>query len=122
MGLALKESFLSFETTAELDQALHSYIEQYTKRKSFRTLTAEIKKFVIDQFEESDLKDRCTAEEYQAFIKECTPSRAYLQQYVDGRAICFRYTNTLANFFNVRFTIASYNPAVDARQRIKTRK
>lgn len=100
-------------TPSELDRFLHHKIQQYLQTHSWRQLAAAVKQFVQDQFKPayrlvSDGEIR--PEELEAEIKSHIPSRTYIEDYSKGRPICYRYTNTLANFFDQEYVLSNHDP------------
>lgn len=100
-------------TPWELDKVLHVKIEQYLEEHSWRRLAAEVKEFVQGQFTPAYrlVSDgEITPEELEAEIKSHIPSRTYIEDYAKGRPICYRYTNTLANFFQQDYILKNHDP------------
>lgn len=106
-------SLVSPKTPSELDKILHERIQCYLKNHSWRQLAAAVKEFVQEQFKAADrlvLNGVVTQEQLDSEIKSHIPSRTYIEDYAKGRPICYRYTNTLANFFEQKYTLRNHNP------------
>lgn len=100
-------------TPSELDKVLYLKIEDYLNEKSWRQLAKEVKDFVQTQYKSAYglvAEGKITPDELDKEIKSQIPSRAYIEQYVKGRPICYRYTNTLANFFGQQYVLSNHNP------------
>jgi hypothetical protein len=100
-------------TPSELDKVLHLKIQEYMETYSWRQLAAAVKEFVQDQFKPAYRfvsEGKITPEELEAEIKSHIPSRTYIEDYAKGRPICYRYTNTLANFFQQEYILHNHNP------------
>lgn len=105
---------------ADIDFQLHKAINNYTAKsgQTYATLARDIDEFVRHQYkgmwylvEDGSI----TQNQLEKHIKDHTPSRSYLHDYAKGRPICFRYTNTIANFFNVKYTIHNFDPSQDLK-------
>ena len=100
------------DTPHALDTRLHACIKRYTAEHSMKKLAIEVEKFVRGEFRpaynlvaDGKLEPQALEDE----IKSNIPSRTYIMDYANGRPICLRYTNTLAKFFDVKFSIGNYN-------------
>lgn len=97
----------------QLDKSLYTKINRYVEDHSWRHLAAEVKAFVHEQYTPAYslvTEGRITATELEREIKSYIPSRTYIEDYAKGRPICYRYTNTLANFFQQRYALENHNP------------
>ena len=103
-------------TPCQLDRALYVKIQAYVREYSWRRLAEDIEKMVRRQFAPAlDLVDseKILIEEVERQIKLNVPSKKYIQDYIQGRPICYRYTNTLANFFAHEYVLRNHNPCDD---------
>ena len=108
----------TFEMPSLLDQRLYQAIENYRNipGNSWLSLARDVVSYVNKLYEpcwalvEAGRLDKDTLERN---IYDNTPSETYIRQFRGGRPICFRYTNTLANFFGLQYTINNFNPAKD---------
>ncbi|TQV81322.1 hypothetical protein FKG94_09530 [Exilibacterium tricleocarpae] len=111
-------------TPCQLDQALYVKIQRYVEEKSWRQLAQNLEKMVRHQFAPAlELVDseRMLIEEVERQIKLNVPSKKYIQDYVQGRPICYRYTNTLANFFAHEYSLRNHNPCDDYIARLTSK-
>ena len=109
---------------ADLDLQIHTAIKHYltAKNRTYSTLARDIDEFVRRQYKNKwDLVEegKLTQAQLEKHMKDHTPSRSYLHDYVKGRPICFRYTNTIANFFNIKFIINNFAPPEDLQALLK---
>jgi len=107
-----------FNIPSILDEMLYQEIEDYRsiKGNSYAKLSEELNIFVRQQFRDCwNLVDegRVTADDLEKQIRNQVPSDKYIRDYVNGRPICFRYTNTIANFFGVNYSVSNFDPAKD---------
>ncbi len=114
--IALRSLQNSFPS--EVDYEIHRTIKNYisVKGKTYSTLARDIDEYVRRQYKDIwNLVEegKLTQARLEKHIKEHTPSRSYLYDYANGRSICFRYTNTIANFFEVDYSITNFNPSED---------
>ena len=96
-----------------LDQVLSKLILSYVEEHSWRKLAAAVNSFVRGQFKPAYrlvAEGKIEPEELEAEIKSYLPSRSYIEAYAKGTAICYRYTNTLANFFQQRYVFENFDP------------
>lgn len=98
-----------------LNQMLIQHIEGHiaTKGNSWRKLEQEVLTFVRNRYKSaySLVADgTITADEIEKEIKSHAPSFTYINNFVKGQAICIRYTNTLANFFEQKYSFSNFNP------------
>lgn len=111
-------------TPCQLDQALYVKIQRYVEETSWRQLAQNLEKMVRRQFAPAlELVDseRVLIEEVERQIKLNVPSKKYIQDYIQGRPICYRYTNTLANFFKHEYTLKNHNPCDDYIARLTSK-
>lgn len=108
----------SFDMPSVLDRVLHREIEGYRQKpgNSYTKLSEELNQFVRSQY--TDCWNfveigRVSSEELEKNIRYQVPSEKYIRDYCNGRPICFRYTNTIANFFGLEYQIRNFNPAKD---------
>lgn len=97
----------------ELDKVLHLRIQQYLELNSRRQLAAAVKEFVQNQFKPAYRlvsEGEITPEEFETEMKSHIPSKTYIEDYAKGRPICYRYTNTLANFFQQDYVLHNHDP------------
>lgn len=109
---------------ASIDFQLHKEINNYISGhgKTYATLARDIDHFVRKQYTEmwNLVEDGViTQNQLEKHIKDHTPSRSYLHDYAKGRPICFRYTNTIANFFKVKYTIHNFDPSNDLQHSLQ---
>ena len=107
----------------ELDAVLYQQITKYVDKHSWRQLAREIKEFVNDQYKPAFARvadGTITPEELEKEIKSYVPSRAYIEDYVKGRPICYRYTNTLANFFRQSYVLKNHDPCSEFLVKLKS--
>ena len=107
----------------ELDAVLNALIKDYTNKKgnTYASLAHEMKLFVETQYRDAYAlieEGSIDEDQLEKHIEMHCPRRSYLHQYANGRPICFRYTNTIANFFDVEYTIRSFSPADDLVRQI----
>lgn len=108
-------------TPGELDAILHKMIERHLKNHSWRELAASVKEFVQQQFKPAYrlVSDGAiTPEQLESEIKSHIPSRTYIEDYSKGRPICYRYTNTLANFFAQEYALHNHNPCEEYLRKV----
>ncbi|MBX2808132.1 MAG: hypothetical protein KTR20_05815 [Cellvibrionaceae bacterium] len=108
----------------DVDSQLHKVIIKYLSvdGRSYSTLARDIDRFVRNQYEwiwNLVEEGKITQAQLEKHMKDHTPSRSYLHDYVKGRPICFRYTNTIANFFNINYSISNFNPPEDLQALLK---
>lgn len=108
----------SYEMPSMLDQRLYQKIDKYREKpgNSYASLSKEITRFVKDQY--SDCWGlvqigQIDQTKLEKSINDQIPGETYIRQYCQGRPICFRYTNTLANFFELEYQIRNFDPAKD---------
>lgn len=97
----------------ELDQVLRSKVRGYTNHYSIKKLEQDIKDFVVAQYEELRpliLSKGVTEAEIDDQITLYTLSDSYIDMYASGKDICYRYINTLANFFDYVYFLYNFNP------------
>lgn len=104
-----------------IDSQLHQMIQSYLSKRghTYATLARDIDDFVRAQYKEAwHLVEygEITQHELEKHIKDHIPSRSYLHDYAGGRPICFRYTNTIANFFDVKYRIYNFDPSQDLKE------
>lgn len=109
---------------ATLDMALRSQIYNYLdeEKNTFSTLARDIDQYVRDQYKSSwELVESgmITEEQLLDHISSHCPKRTYLHNYAKGGAMCFRYTNSLANYFGISYRLSSFNPAQDLELSIR---
>ena len=100
-------------TPSQLDKILYRKIESYLQQHSWRQLAEQVKQFVQEQYKPAYRlvsEGKIEPDELDREIKSQIPSRAYIEQYSKGRPICYRYTNTLANFFEQKYILENHNP------------
>ena len=98
----------------ELRKLISSYLSM--KGQNSKTLHAEMDEYVREQFKplERLVEDgTLTKEELERSITSNRPSPDYLIKYKNGTPVCMRYTNTIAGYFGVSYTMSTYNPADD---------
>lgn len=101
------------QSVYELDKVLSALIHEYVKEHSWRKLAAEVNSFVHDQYKPAYrlvTEGKITPDALEAEIKSYRPSRSYIEAFSKGTAICYRYTNTLANFFRQRYSFKNFDP------------
>ena len=99
-------------TPSELDKLLYKQIQDYVAKHSWRSLAAEVKSFVNNQYKSAYglvADGTISPDELEREIKSQIPSRTYIEEYSKGRPICYRYTNTLANFFNQEYVLSNHD-------------
>lgn len=99
-------------TPSELDALLYKKINEYVEQHSWRALAADVKAFVNHQYKAAYglvADGTITPEDLEKEIKSQIPSRTYIEEYAKGRPICYRYTNTLANFFGQEYVLKNHN-------------
>ena len=122
-------SILKFEDTSKLpshvDAILQQKIRSYLDEGgTYSKLAQEMDAYVRKQYKDAwDLvEDQLISEaQLEQHIKNHCPKRSYINDYARGRPICFRYTNTIANFFNVQYKIRNFDPAEDLAYSIESR-
>ena len=100
-------------TPSELDATLYKQIQVYVKKHSWRHLANEVKRFVNELYKPAFglvADGTISPDSLEKEIKAQIPSRTYLEDYLKGRPICYRYTNTLANFFKQEYVLRKHNP------------
>lgn len=104
-------------TPAELDDVLRQRILKYTSRRSYSysKLAERLAEFVREQYATAPGVDDTDAAVEHHLSMHC-PKRSFLNQYAKGGAMCFRYINTVANFFDVQYTLSNFNPAADMQR------
>ena len=115
--MATKPSQLSvvknhFDTPHALDTYLHACIKKYALEHSMKKLADQVEIFVRNEFKpayEKVATGEISPKILEDEIKSNIPSRPYIIQYSQGRPICLRYTNTLAKFFGVQYSIGNYD-------------
>lgn len=103
-----------------LDEKLHFHIDNYLAKdgNSTRSLENEIVDFMNDKYrfilsEANKNNDAALLERIKVDLVKHTPSRTLMTNYYKkNHSICTRYTNTLALFFNQKYTISEYDPSV----------
>ena len=111
---------------AKLDRQLRAEIFDYLEvdEHSFSTLARDIDQYVRHQYRDAWelIEDGCLKEEqlHEHIAAHC-PKVEYLMDYAKGGAMCFRYTNSVANFFGIRYRLSSFNPADDLGEAILSR-
>lgn len=108
-------------TPNELDKVLYQKIGDYVHEHSWRSLAAKVKAFVNNQYKDAFAlvtEGKITADELEKEIKSQIPSRTYIEDYAKGRPICYRYTNTLANFFAQDYVLRNHNACDEFLERI----
>ncbi len=99
-------------TPSELDKLLYKKIQDFVAKNSWRSLATEVKSFVNNQYKSAYglvADGTISPEELEKEIKSQIPSRTYIEEYSKGRPICYRYTNTLANFFNQEYVLKNHD-------------
>ena len=99
----------------EIIKAIHSY-RKSEKNRSYASLATELGEYVRDLY--SNMSEYIKVKGIdlsvlEKHISDQIPSETYIRDFCNGRSICFRYTNTLANFLGVKYEIRNYNPAKD---------
>lgn len=110
-------------TPSELDAQLYRRIQNYVTENSWRQLASEVKRYVNDQYKSAYglvADGTISPEDLEKEIKSQIPSRTYIEDYVNGRPICYRYTNTLANFFNQHYVLKNHNPCTEFLVKLNT--
>jgi len=106
---------------AYLDRMLFKKIEEFRRFRgnSYARLSEEINQYVRRLYTECwnlvDEHDDVTEEEIEKSIRSHVPSDRYISDYHRGRPICFRYLNTMANFFGLEYRISNFDPSKDFR-------
>jgi hypothetical protein len=129
MEIIMNTKLYEIHNHAFVDQSLPAFIDEKLRRairddvaqvgSTYAKLHARIDDFVHEQFKAKHWlveKDVLTDSELEEQIKKHIPSKTYLHDYAQGGALCLRYTNTLANFFGVSYTIQMFNPSDDLVQ------
>lgn len=101
------------QSVYQLDKVLSVQIHEYVKAHSWRKLSEEVRTFVNEQYKPAFklvVEGKITPDALEFEIKSCRPSRSYIEAFAKGTAICYRYTNTLANFFEQRYAFKNFNP------------
>ncbi|GEM_PF-2963579 len=114
VSLAYSDEILPAHIDFQLHEAIESYISH--QGNTYATLARDIDHFVRDQYKEMWYlveEGEMTQHQLEKHMKDHTPSRSYLYDYAKGRPICFRYTNTIANFFEVKYKIYNFDPSKD---------
>ena len=109
-------------TPSQLDKILYRKIEAYLREHSWRQLAEEVKQFVQEQYKPAYRlvsEGQIEPDELEREIKSQIPSRAYIEQYSKGRPICYRYTNTLANFFDQKYILENHDPCQEYLLKMK---
>ncbi|MGH1485419.1 MAG: hypothetical protein ACRBCI_04310 [Cellvibrionaceae bacterium] len=114
---------------AVIDHSLPAFIDETLRRairddvaqvgSTYAKLHGRIDQFVHDLFQSKQWlieREVLTESELEEQIKKHVPSKTYLHDYAQGGALCLRYTNTLANFFGISYTIQRFNPSDDLVQ------
>ena len=108
---------------SELDFILHQKIEAYRDKKgnSYRKLSEELYQYVRrehlylwERVEKGVLEE----DDLLKLIKSRVPSDTYIRDFCNGRPICYRYTNTLACFFDVDYTFTKFEGAKDTEMQL----
>jgi len=97
---------------SELDKSLYAQIKTYVEKNSWRQLAVQIKTFVREQYKPAYSlvsEGRLSPDALEKEIKSHIPSRTYIEEYASGRPICYRYTNSLANFFKQEYTLKNHD-------------
>ena len=99
---------------AKLDHLLTKHITHYVNQYSFVKLEAALTQMVYEQFQPHYRKtsdtDRMGLEKH---IEKYIPSRHQIRAFLDGQPICFRRANTLANFFQIPYSLINHDPTLD---------
>ncbi|GAB1259153.1 hypothetical protein [Aurantivibrio plasticivorans] len=112
-------------TPFALDKTLYHAIAVYLETGTWRQLSSEIKDFVRSQYVDAFelvTKGDITPKQLEDEIASHIPSRSYIEQYSKGRAVCYRYLNTLANFFEHKYTLSNHNPCDQFLEKITSAK
>ncbi|GLS25598.1 hypothetical protein [Marinibactrum halimedae] len=107
---------------AQLDHTLQKLIADYVKVYSWRDLAEHVAASVRRQYAQGEYlveEGLISSCELEAHMKSQIPSRKYLQDFAKGRPICWRYTNTIANFFGHQYVARNYNPQNDLYERLR---
>jgi len=105
---------------ADLDAVLRDRIAKWRKRSgnSYIKLERRLKAFVEEQYQQLQgavLSDKAL----EHHLAMHCPKKSYLNQYANGHAMCYRYTNTLANFFGVNYSLSNFDPAQDLQRSLQ---
>jgi hypothetical protein len=101
-------------SAAKLDFQLFEHITNYVNQNSFVKLEAALTQMVYSQFEAhyqqaSEVEKLAIRKQIERYV----PNRQKLKAYLDGHPICYRCTNTLANFFQVPYVLINHDPTRD---------
>jgi hypothetical protein len=98
----------------KLDRQLFEHITNYVNQYSFVKLEAALTQMVYDQFksrfQQSTDADKAILENQ---IEKFIPSRQQIKAYLGGQPLCYRCANTLANFFQISYTLINHNPVLE---------
>ena len=96
----------------DLDKSLKQHITVYIATNSLVKLEAALANMVYNQFKSS--YQRASDREKQQIKQEiifCSPPRQRIRRYLLGDDICFHHLNTLANFFELDYSLKNHDPA-----------
>lgn len=97
---------------SELDKSLYAQINAYVEKNSWRQLAGQVKTFVREQYKPAYSlvsEGKLSPDALEKEIKSHIPSRTYIEEYASGRPICYRYTNSLANFFKQEYVLKNHD-------------
>ncbi len=102
----------SLHSHLDIDKALKQHITVYIATNSLVKLEAALANMVYKQFKPS--YQRASDSEKQRIKQEivfCSPPRQRIRHYLLGDDICFHHLNTLANFFELDYSLNNHDPA-----------
>lgn len=107
----------------ELDQRLRfEAIRLHKSGLSWRQMARDVEASVKARFSDSYQlvsEGKLTTSQLDKAMKPHIPSHTYIQEFCKGRAVCYRYTNTLANFLGVNYTLSNFDPCEEYAKTIK---
>ncbi|GAB1264951.1 hypothetical protein NBRC116493_21490 [Aurantivibrio infirmus] len=106
----------------ELDKSLYAQIKVYVAENSWRQLAEQVKVFVRNQYKPAYSlvsEGKLSPDALEKEIKSHIPSRTYIEEYANGRPICYRYTNTLANFFKQEYVLKNHDSCTEFLKKLK---
>ncbi|MBT3505161.1 MAG: hypothetical protein HN475_05245 [Piscirickettsiaceae bacterium] len=102
---------------AKLDFQLFEHITGYVEQYSFVKLEAALTETVYSQFKRHyQQADESQKALIRKQIEQYIPSRQQLKNYINGEPIYYRCANTIANFFQVPYTLNNHDPILDVNQ------
>ncbi len=101
------------QSVYDLDKTLSKQILDYVNAHSWRKLARDVSAYVRAQYKPAYrlvAEGSISPDALEGEIKSYLPSRSYIEAFAKGRPICYRYTNTLANFFHQPYEFKNFDP------------